>query len=687
MNQLTQEKSPHLERHAASPIAWRPWGEAAFLLAKQLDRPIFLSIGYASCHYCHVMERESFSDALIASHLNENFINIKVDRQELPEIDLFYMEISQLMLEQGPGWPLNLFLTPTLHPFLAFTYIPPYSINETSGFIAVIERVKAMWDDCEVRDRLIGEAEKRVQLFQKHVSLSGETLPSKDLLKEAAALFYRRADAQFGGFSGAPKFPQSYHALFLLAHSYRAADSRALFLAEKNLAMVFRGGIYDQIGGGISRYSVDEKWSVPSFEKMLLDNALFLESAQTLLLATKKPLYRQIMEEVSEYILRDMTHLLGAFCAAEDADSEGKEGAFYTWDYEEVISLLGEKQGSLLAEFYGVRPRGSFQGKNILQVAIPLEEFARKKNSALQPLADSLKAGRQALFQERQKRERPLRDDLILTSANSLMIHSLALASAASGRGDYWQAALKAAEFIEHFLIVDGALYRRWRLFEVRHEANLEEYAFAIRAWLTLFEVGGDAKHLKLALTLNEQVERGFKKVGGAFYQTKERLHPFFGRKCHFSDGAEPSGNSVHAENLLRLYRMTLEERFLKQAKDIFKGAHPYLLKHPVGYGYLCYSLERYCQEGPLLVVALAEEDQREEVARLIGQSFLPFKSLIWRRATDPSIDALLPVHSHLKPIGQEATLYVQQKINGDWQVASGMPAIAALIGRLSVSS
>ena len=446
-NRLIKQKSPYLLQHAHNPVDWYPWGVEAFTAATENDKPIFLSIGYATCHWCHVMEQECFENLNVAQLMNETFINIKVDREELPEVDNLYMEFAQSMMAGSAGWPLNLILTPDLKPFFAATYLPPTSGQGLMGLTELIMRIREVWHG-EERENVVEQASKILEVFSETIHYKGELLPEKELIEGTADILFRMADPIYGGMKGTPKFPIGYQANFMLSYSATKKDSRAVFFVERTLDMMHRGGIYDHLGGGFSRYSVDEKWLVPHFEKMLYDNALLIESYLATWQLTKKPLYRQICEDVIQYILRDMTHAEGGFYSAEDADSEGHEGWFYTWPFEEVQNILGKKESPLFCEYYNITPEGNFEGRNILNTPLRLEEFAEKYKANVEDLITLFSEQKHKLWKEREKRVHPLKDDKILTAWNGLMIHSLVQAGSAFSEKRYLNAALKAAQFI-----------------------------------------------------------------------------------------------------------------------------------------------------------------------------------------------------------------------------------------------
>jgi uncharacterized protein YyaL (SSP411 family) len=657
-NRLVKEKSPYLLQHAHNPVDWYPWGEEAFEAAKKLDRPIFLSIGYATCHWCHVMERESFENAEIAKLMNEHFISIKVDREELPEVDGLYMDFAQSMMSGAAGWPLNVILTPDLQPFFATTYLPPYSKHGLMGLKDLVNRIAELWAS-EERTKILSQAEKIVEIFAESIQAKGDDLPEPEQVENAVDLLYKMADPVYGGIKGAPKFPIGYQASFMLAYLAKSKDNRALFLVERTLDMMHRGGIYDHLGGGFSRYSVDEKWLVPHFEKMLYDNAILAQSYQEAWQVTKKPLYRQVCEEICNYVLRDMTHAEGGFFSAEDADSEGREGKFYTWPYEEVIQVLGEKEAALFCEFYNITPDGNFEGRNILNTPIPLEEFASKKKEDVKQLQERFSAQRKKLWQVREKRIHPLKDDKILSAWNGLMIYSLAEAGCAFNNPVYLEAAVKAARFIQSHLWQDQKLLRRWRDDQAMFSGGLDEYAFLIRGLLSLFEADCGTEWLKWAVELSHILRHSFKEEDGAFYQTDGTDKNLLLRKCQFSDGAEPSGNAIHCENLLRLYQLTGDADYLNQAEDILKAVRNYMENYPPGYIYHIKNLQRYYDEPPRIIVALnSKKEYAKELRHLICESFIVHRSLIWQHH-DIELEELVPSTQEQVAQDDKTTLYL----------------------------
>lgn len=658
-NRLIHQKSPYLLQHAHNPVDWYPWGQEAFQAAKDQDKPIFLSIGYATCHWCHVMERESFENIEVAQLLNETLINIKVDREELPDVDGLYMEFAQSMMAGAAGWPLNLILTPDLQPFFSSTYLPSNSSHGLMGLIDLIHRINELWSSDE-REKVLNQAEKIVELFSHTIHTKGDELPPFDQIKKTIELLYKMADPLYGGIKGAPKFPIGYQYSLLLRFYKVSKDHRALFLADRTLDMMHRGGIYDHLGGGFSRYTVDEKWMIPHFEKMLYDNAILAQAYLEAWQLTKKPLYRNVCEEILNYILRDMTHPDGGFYSAEDADSEGHEGLFYTWSYDEVIQILGEK-GTLFCRFYDITPGGNFEGRNILHTVLSVEEFAVEHHLNEEKLRLTLEEGRRELWKVREKRIRPLKDDKILSSWNGLSIYVLSEAGQAFGNDIYLQAAIKAARFIKHRLWKNGELLRRWREEEAMFSGSLDEYAFMIRGALSLFEANAGIDWLEWAIEMSAKLKEVYKDGdGGAFYQTDGLDQHLLLRRCQFSDGAEPSGNAIHTENLLRLYQLTQQMDYLHQAEDVLRAVKEYLENYPLAYCYHTINLLRYYdKKRETFIVAInSKKEHEKELQKKIYEQFLPHKGVIWQ-THDLELEEILPNIKNHHPLNDQTTLYL----------------------------
>ncbi|HET7498288.1 MAG TPA: thioredoxin domain-containing protein [Candidatus Eisenbacteria bacterium] len=594
-NRLAAEKSPYLLQHAHNPVDWFPWGDEAFAKARAEDRPIFLSIGYATCHWCHVMERESFESVEIASILNSSYVPVKVDREERPDVDHVYMTVCQALTGSG-GWPLTVILTPDGRPFLAGTYFPPESRYGRPGLKDVLYQVLSAWEG--QRHRVEDVAGQIVEAVRgEFAGMPGER-PEPGLLTKAFEHLHQRFDEEFGGFGTAPKFPTPHQLTFLLRYWKRTGDGRALDMVERTLRWIRRGGVYDQLGFGAHRYSTDREWLVPHFEKMLYDQALLLMAYAEAHRATGDPLYASVAREIAAYVARDLTSPEGAFYSAEDADSEGEEGKFYVWTMEELVAALGPEEAALFARVYGAETKGNWvdpagghlTGTNILHLTEDPGAVARETGLDAAAMARRLEADRALLLEARSKRPRPLRDDKVLTAWNGLMIAALAKASVALEEPRFAEAAERAIDFLErHLLRADGRLFARWREGEAAHPGYLDDYAFLAWGSLELYEATFDPRHLERALALAGDMERLFadEKEGGFFF-TGSDAAPLLSRTKEIYDGAIPSGNSVAVLVLLRLSRMTGRSGLERRAEETVRafggsvarqpGAHTQLL-------------------------------------------------------------------------------------------------------------
>ncbi len=647
-------------QHANNPVDWYPWGEEAFAAARDQNKPVFLSIGYATCHWCHVMEKESFNNPEIAQLLNSTFICVKVDREERPDVDSIYMEFGQALMGGSAGWPLNVVLTPELRPFFAITYLPPHSLTQSHkgmmGLVELLQHLQVLWQS-EEKTLIIDQANKLTEMFAHTSNATGHELPTLQDVTQGAGRLLEMADPVNGGLQGAPKFPLGYQSEFLMSVAKMQGDSRSLFYVELTLDKMSRGGIYDQIGGGFSRYAVDEDWTIPHFEKMLYDNAILSFTYLQAWKMTKKEHYAQVCREILHYIIRDMTHAQGGFYSGEDSDSGGHEGLYYTWVPEEFEEVLPGDEGELAMAFYDVTHAGNFEGRNVLHTEVPPEEFASSFNLPPETFNKALKTWKDALLRRRQARPRPFRDEKILACHNGLMIHAMIRAGKALNEPRFISAALQAADFIRKNLWVEGKLLHRWCAGESKHSATLEDYAGLIKGALSLFEEGCGADYLDWAISLARILERDFKEIEGAFYQTdgKETL---ILRKCDFYDGAEPSGNGVHTENLLRLFQITQDDGFLRQAEEVLKAAKPYLETMPGGACYhLANVLHYYDKHAPTVVVVLnAEGMYKKELEEALSRHFSPHMAVIWKSEGDKRLE---PDKSTLA--GQTAVYICQQ--------------------------
>ncbi len=584
-NQLAGEISQYLLQHAENPVQWHTWNAEALELARSRQAPIFLSIGYSSCHWCHVMAHESFEDRRIADLLNEHFVSIKVDREERPDLDQIYMEAVQLMTGQG-GWPLSVFLTPEGQPFYGGTYWPAQKRYNMPGFDLILQAVAEAWE--KRRGELIDQAAKvtgilRENNFAKHGAGSVEL--DERVLEAAEAVFVQSFDPQYGGFGPAPKFPQPLVLNFLLSRWTHAADDELLHVVTTSLDRMAMGGICDQLGGGFHRYSVDARWIVPHFEKMLYDNALlstcYLKAWQAANNQSPLPLgegqgegvsrhYADIVRETLDYVLRDMTAPHGGFYSAEDADSEGQEGKFYVWTMDQIQDVLGLETAATFRRVYDVSATGNFEGQNILYLSRPIELEAKILGRDPAELKSELAEARKKLFAAREKRARPARDEKIMVAWNGLMIDSLAQAGAALGEKRFTEAAAKAATFLLTRLRAEpGRLMHCARNGQIKYNAYLDDYAALGNALVTLYETNAGGHWLQSAVELAEELLRSYAdpEQGGFFYTPADH-EPLIARKKDFIDSSVPSGNGLAAMLLLRLARICNREDYRKTAYD-----------------------------------------------------------------------------------------------------------------------
>ena len=662
-NHLVHEKSPYLLQHAGNPVDWYPWGDEAFQKAKKEDKPIFLSIGYATCHWCHVMAHESFEDDEVARMLNRSFVSIKVDREERPDIDQIYMSVCQAMTGRG-GWPLSIFMTSEGKPFFAGTYFPKSSRMGMQGFTDILTQIASLWQ--KDRERLIKAGEEITNAIHPKTdqAAKGITL-GLDTLQNGYEQLARSFDPKWGGFGNAPKFPSPHQLTFLLRWHKRNADSMAIEMVEKTLDAMRGGGIFDQVGFGFHRYSVDEKWLVPHFEKMLYDQALLAMAFTEAHQLTGKEAYARVTREIFTYVLRDMTSPEGGFYSAEDADSEGKEGLFYLWTPKEVRKHLGDKLGDLFCRFYDIGNTGNFEdGHSIPHIRITLEIFAKKEGMELKDLEALMEEARQRLFIAREKRVHPLKDDKILTSWNGLMIAALAKGYRALGDKSYINAAMDAASFILTKLRkADNKLLRRYRQGETAYPAYLDDYAFLVWGLIELYEATFDISYLEEAIAINHtMIDLFWDKAGEGFYFTGRENEVLITRTKEFYDGAIPSGNSVASGNLLRLARITGStdlEKMVDQLTNAFAG---HIAIYPTAYSQFLSALD--FMVGPSMEIVIAGDPAIETtrtMVSIIHKMFLPNKVLLLQPQGEEGkrLLNLSPFVEGLNSIDGQSTVYI----------------------------
>ena len=585
-NRLIHETSPYLLQHAHNPVDWHPWGDDAFEKAKAEDKPILLSVGYSSCHWCHVMAHESFEDESIAQLMNENFVNIKVDREERPDVDTIYMRAVVAMTGRG-GWPLTAFLTPEGKPFFGGTYFPPEDRHGLPSFRKVLESVSNSYR--ERRDEIRQSAENMTaHIVQQDISPAApDAEPTLTILDEAVRTLSQRFDATHGGFGAAPKFPQAMSLDFLLREYHRTGNVQALRIVERSLQKMARGGIYDQLGGGFHRYSVDERWLVPHFEKMLYDNALLSRLYLRAYQATGNPLYRRIAEETLEYVQREMTSPEGGFYTAQDADSEGEEGKFFVWTPDEIKDILGEEEGSLFNQYFSISEEGSFEGKNVLSIPRDLDVVAHLAEVPTDRLEDVIARGRRKLFTAREERVRPDRDEKVISSWNGLMLAAFSEAARVLDRDEYRQTAIRNADFISRELRRDGQLLRTHKDGQSRLKGYLEDYASLSDGLLSLYEATFHEKWFLEAKALVDDMISLFKDpLGPGFYDTDGEA-ALITRPRSWEDGAIPSGNSRAADVLLRLTALTGDTAYEKVAAEVLRAMGGSAAQHPTAFGHL----------------------------------------------------------------------------------------------------
>ncbi|MEM9696281.1 MAG: thioredoxin domain-containing protein, partial [Myxococcota bacterium] len=566
-NRLILQSSPYLLQHAHNPVNWFPWGDEAFALAKSLGRPVFLSIGYSTCHWCHVMEEESFEDEAIAAYINDHYVPVKVDREQRPDVDAVYMHALQMMAGRG-GWPMSMWLTAERKPFWAGTYMPPRDGDRgrRKGFLTVLtEQADRYRRERETIETDASKIASRVRADLSPAPARDSTLPTTDAVIAAVGLADQRYDEAFGGIKGAPKFPSSFPVRLLLQFSRRTADARPLQMALKTLTKMAHGGMYDQLGGGFHRYSTDRRWLVPHFEKMLYDNALLVPAYLEAYRYTGDPEFRRIAVETLEYVLREMTSPKGPFYSATDADSptpSGKreEGWFFTWTPPEVEQVLAPDEAAAVVAFYGVELAGNFEGRSILHRRSPVAEVAAKLDVTPEELTARLERARPKLLAARNRRPPPLRDDKILFSWNGLMIEALAQAGLTLGEPRFTAAAVRAANYLETEMRRDGRWVHAHPAAPTAVAAFAEDHAFAAQGMLSLFQANEDERWLKAALAHLEALEREHRSPNGAFFRTAPHHEALIAREVDGHDGAIPSASSVALLAQLTAARLTADD-------------------------------------------------------------------------------------------------------------------------------
>ncbi len=674
-NRLVKELSPYLLQHANNPVDWYPWGPKAFAKALAEDKPIFMSIGYATCHWCHVMEHESFEDAEVAKLMNETYICIKVDREERPDIDNVYMQVCQMITGSG-GWPMTIIMTPDKKPFFAGTYIPKTNRYGRMGMIDLTQKIKGLWSDIQKRQSLLENADKIVKSLQRPSGSSTTVELGESTFKYAYNGLKRSFDHNTGGFGSAPKFPTPHNLGFLLRYWYRHQDQDALNMVETTLKAMRAGGIYDHIGYGFHRYSTDYKWLVPHFEKMLYDQALIAQLYLSTYQVTGKEEYAQTAKEIFDYVIREMTDPAGGFYCAQDADSEGVEGKYYVWTHEQLKAILDKNELEIISTVFNVTADGNFtlegEGKdnktNILHLQKPKNELAKELKLTPGQLEQQLQAARKKLLTARFKRIHPLKDDKILTDWNGLMIGAMAQGGRILNEPRYTIAAQKATDFIISKMINDkDKLLHRYRKGQAAITATLDDYAFMVYGLLELYETVFDVKYLQAAINLNNSMIDNFwdTKDGGLF-QTANDAEKLLVRYKDIYDGAIPSGNSIAMLNMLRLGRITVNTELEDKAQKLANHFARRVQMRPTGYTQLLMAID--FAVGPSFEIVVAGNPNTtgtKNMLNSINSKFIPNKIVLLRPdGNSPGITKLAPFTEQQKSINKKATAYICQNYN-----------------------
>ena len=662
VNRLAESSSPYLLQHKNNPVDWYPWGDEAFQKAAELDIPIFLSIGYSTCHWCHVMAHESFEDEQVAQLLNENFISIKVDREELPEIDHVYMSVCQAMTGRG-GWPLTIIMTPDKEPFFAGTYFPKNGRFGRPGMMELLPSIAEAWKN--KRAELVQSAEKINEYLVKSNTKELGTPLSKAILKETYSQFVNRYDKNHGGFGTQPKFPSPHNLVYLLRYHHMTGDKTALEMVEKTLQEMRLGGIFDHVGYGFHRYATDKEWLVPHFEKMLYDQAMLVMAYTEAFQITGKPEYKKTAEEILTYVQRDMTDAKGGFYSAEDADSEGEEGLFYIWTIQELQSIIGEEDTQFIQNIFNLTPEGNFKdeasgqftGKNIFHLKTPISNSKDlKKISQI----------REKIFHVREKRIHPLKDDKILTDWNGLMIAAMAKAGVAFQDNVLIESAEKSAKFIFNNLMdKNGRLQKRYRKGKSGLDAHLDDYAFFVWGLLELYEATFKIEYLKNAIQLSDiMVSEFWNESSGGFYLGSDQTEKLIVRAMTGYDGAIPSGNSIAAMNLLKLTRITGEIKWAEMADKTFKVFSNEINRAPSGYTSMVTAfLFEYDHPKEIVVVGSGSDPATQDALTRMKSEYIPGKILLFKDTDQlsPSLSPLAKWTATQETIGDKVTFYVCQ--------------------------
>ena len=658
MNRLANETSPYLLQHAGNPVDWYPWGEEAFAKARAEDRPILLSIGYSACHWCHVMEHESFENEAIAAQMNESFVSIKVDREERPDLDEIYMNAVQMLTKRG-GWPMTVFLTPEGKPFFGGTYYPPEDRHGMPGFPRVLKAVVEAYrnkpqDVARNVDQIVAALDRMSVLNPAGGELSVE------VVTRGAEGLTPAYDATHGGFGRAPKFPNA-GVFNLFLRSYRLSGNRRyLEMITETLRKMAEGGMYDQLGGGFHRYSVDDKWLVPHFEKMLYDNGQLAQVYAEAYRITKDGFFKRIVEETLEYVLREMCQPEGGFYSAQDADSEGEEGKFFVWTREEVLELLGKEHGEIFCRVYDVSDLGNFEGKNILHPILTVEQAARYFKKDESEIESVLAGARARLFDEREKRVKPFRDEKVIVSWNGLMLSGVAAAYAITGEARVREAGARTVDFIFTKMFDNGLLLHTYKDGQAKLLGYLDDYAFLIAGLLDLFEATHEGELLERAKALaRTMVEEFWDERNGGFFYTGKSHEQLISRTKPGFDHSIPSGNSVAASVLARLHHYTGEPDLMERAEKVLRLHYENMAREPFGLATMLGALDFHLSmPAEIVMVAGRDDPEARGIVQQVQDSYLPNKTLQWV-SPDARLEEISPLLEGKSQIGGKATVYV----------------------------
>ena len=681
-NALIDETSPYLLQHAHNPVDWHPWSEETLAKAHAENKPILLSIGYSACHWCHVMEHESFENEAIAKLMNENFVNIKVDREERPDLDQIYMNAVQMMTGQG-GWPMTMFLTPDGVPFYGGTYFPPEDRYNMPGFprvlMSVAEAYRSQPDQvANTTASMLGEL-RRVGLAE-----SSREMLTIEILDSAYRRIAANYDRAHGGFGGAPKFPPSMTLEFFLHTYHRRNSSEALEMVQHTCRQMAEGGMYDQLGGGFHRYSVDAQWLVPHFEKMLYDNALLTRLYLHLFQVTKDDFARRIAQETLDYVVREMTDAAGGFYSSQDADSEGVEGKFFVWSRQEIIDALGEHNGNLFCEYFDVTERGNFEAKNILHVGSSLEDTAKRLGVSVEELSKIIDAGRRKLFDIRERRVKPGRDEKVLTAWNGLMLGSFAEGAAILNRPDYRQVAEANASFLLDQMRKNDLLLRTYKDGQAKLNGYLEDYACFIDGLISLYEATGKLRWIQAAVSLaDKMIEQFWDEDAGGFYFTGKDHEQLIVRSKEFLDNATPSGNSIAGLSLLRLALLTGNQDYHRRATDVLRLMANQIRRYPSAFGFALCALDFYLDSPhEIAIVGAASDSRLDELVSTVWQTYLPNRVVALCTEAQAETAALVPLLRERNTLNDQPTDFVCEAYTCQTPVHSSCELIKQLTRR-----